>query len=574
MSIESIKFSTALATGACLLIGAPTCFAQFGGSNDKMPVMPVSLIDEVSVDLTSGARTDSYVTLSIGDPDSPSLTHTASYKPYGTELGGEVRTICVPGEYSSCQSSFMTFNLGSRVEYGQTSPLTDGSIFSYDSSAQQYHLYDTDGREWIFSKYPYPGNGLDAPTHYLTEIREADGRRLVYNYSPFTANMTTTMKSVVSITSSDGFQLNQVNDGDAILTNRRYINCSMSASTCPAADASWPAVTYGPIVNNSRQVTVAGGRNFTLANGVHYASGEFIRYTVESAVCSTFLSGYINISGAQGQTPQYCERVKKVETPRGAWNYTYTGNSLISVTDPAGEVYTSTIGSSTVTVTDKLSRPTTYQYGGSTFQAGNFYRYVNKNVGTVTYPEGNKLIYGRDSRSNIRSVQNVPKPGSGLPTLTWSASYPDSCTPANFRVCNKPDYVIDANGGRTDFTYDASHGGILTEALPADSVGIRAVRRYGYQQLSATYMGSDGQMMAGSPIWKRVWMKECRSVSACAGTAEEITTTYEYGENLLLRSVVVSADGAVRRTCYGHDVRGNLIRETKPGAGLASCPGN
>lgn len=52
---------------------------------------------------------------------------------------------------------------------------------------------------------------------------------------------------------------------------------------------------------------------------------------------------------------------------------------------------------------------------------------------------------------------------------------------------------------------------------------------------------------------------------------------YDYGpttgvNNLLLRGVVVNANGAVSRTCYGSDRNGNRISETSPNANLTSCP--
>jgi hypothetical protein len=39
-----------------------------------------------------------------------------------------------------------------------------------------------------------------------------------------------------------------------------------------------------------------------------------------------------------------------------------------------------------------------------------------------------------------------------------------------------------------------------------------------------------------------------------------------------LRGVAVTADSQTRRTCFGYDVNGNQISETKPRAGLTSCP--
>lgn len=562
------RLGSVLMVGAALT-AAQSAAAQFGGSSDQLPVAPTSLVDEVSVDMTSGRRMDVYAVLAIGAKEDPSLVYTASYKPYGTELGGEIRTICVPGQYSQCQSSYLTYNMGSRVEYSADGVnLTDGSVSAYDTASQSYNVYDPSGRHWVFARYPYQGN--DRPTHYLTEIREPNGRRLVYGYAAFSSNLITTMKNVVSISSTDGFQLNQVNDGNAVLTNRRFINCPLNSSSCPAADAEWPRITYAPASGGGLDVIVSGGPNFKLYNGVNYDSGNFIRYSEESAVCPSFVTGYVGISGSQGQTPQYCSRVRKVETPRGAWTYSYSGGRM-TVTDPGGAAYSSDVSSSEVLITDQLSRLTRYKYVGSTFRTGDYYRYINQRIAEITLPEGNKQVFSYDSRFNVTKVVKHAKPGSGLSTQTWSAGYPASCTVSNFRICNKPEYLVDANNGRTDYTYDTAHGGTLTETLPADIGGLRGIRRHGYQQFSANYLDAAGNPVSGPPIWKRVWTKDCRSAVNCAGTAEEVISTFDYNENLLLRSITVTADGVTRRTCYGYDRTGNRISETRPKAGLASC---
>ena len=65
--------------------------------------------------------------------------------------------------------------------------------------------------------------------------------------------------------------------------------------------------------------------------------------------------------------------------------------------------------------------------------------------------------------------------------------------------------------------------------------------------------------------------------SPCATAGDEVLTSYDYGpnsgpNNLLLRGKVVTADGASRRTCFTYDGQGNPIAETRPRAGLTSCP--
>lgn len=109
-----------------------------------------------------------------------------------------------------------------------------------------------------------------------------------------------------------------------------------------------------------------------------------------------------------------------------------------------------------------------------------YYRYDGawRLIQTV-YPEANSIINTLDARGNILSTTATPKPGSGLaPIVTMTASYPATCI--NYKTCNKPEWVRDANNAQTDYTYDPVHGGVLTETGPVDANGVRPQTRYTY----------------------------------------------------------------------------------------------
>jgi YD repeat-containing protein len=159
--------------------------------------------------------------------------------------------------------------------------------------------------------------------------------------------------------------------------------------------------------------------------------------------------------------------------------------------------------------------------------------------------------------------------------------YPSTCT--NRITCNKPTSTTDARGNVTTYSYDSTHGGVLTETLPAGVNGIQPVKRYSYVQRSAWVAnGSGGYVASPYPVWLVNDMRTCRTTAtvsnACAGgSADEIVTTYDYGpnsgpNNLLVRGNVVTADGTGRRTCFGYDRDGHKISETKPNANLSACP--
>jgi len=129
---------------------------------------------------------------------------------------------------------------------------------------------------------------------------------------------------------------------------------------------------------------------------------------------------------------------------------------------------------------------------------------------------------------------------------------------------------------------------VLTETGPAVG-GIRPQTRHSYAQRYAWVSnGAGGYVQAATPVWVRIATSTCRTSAAtgnpaapCAAAGDEVLTAYDYGpdsgpNNLLLRGqMVTSTDNGVTtvlRTCYAYDALGRKISETRPNAGLASCP--
>ena len=70
----------------------------------------------------------------------------------------------------------------------------------------------------------------------------------------------------------------------------------------------------------------------------------------------------------------------------------------------------------------------------------------------------------------------------------------------------------------TDYTYDATHGGLLTVTLPAPTVGaVRPQTRYGYTLISGKY--------------RLTSVSACQTTASCADTADEVKTTLAYDGN-------------------------------------------
>jgi hypothetical protein len=226
---------------------------------------------------------------------------------------------------------------------------------------------------------------------------------------------------------------------------------------------------------------------------------------------------------------------------------------------------------------DGLNRTTTYGYTG-------------KQLTSITYPEGNSDNITYDLIGNITQHQKVAKPGSGLASITETATYSTdpNCQTETYFHCFKPLRVTDGKGNQTDYTWDMVHGGLLTETLPAQPNGVRPQKRIEYVERFAWYKNDSGTFIRSpTGIWLKSKERTCRTTAtvgnACAGGAgDEVITEYDYGpdaapNNLFLRGMAITAANTsniveTQRTCYTYDVLGRKISETQPLGTGSTCP--
>jgi hypothetical protein len=234
-----------------------------------------------------------------------------------------------------------------------------------------------------------------------------------------------------------------------------------------------------------------------------------------------------------------------------------------------------------IEITDPLSRTTTSNYCDPNAaalappQGGCLVTVLQ----SFTDPEGIKTDLTYDGNRNIVQVVRHSKPGSGTPDVVTSATYNISHPTSS----NKPLTVTDANSNTTTYTYDPVHGGVLTEIDPAVN-GVTPQKRYSYAQRYAWVSnGAGGYVQASTAVWVLTQVSICKNGNpnstntGCATAGDEVITTYDYGpdagpNNLNLRGTVADTGGLALRTCYSYDALGNKISETKPRAGLTSCP--
>jgi len=519
-----------------------------------------------------------------------------------------------------------TFHLTS----GQYTPdARDGSTFVDNGTSCTWTK--TDGTRIVFAAYHDAGNPLCLRQNIMS-ITYPDGRIATYYY--YGAFSTTAQSPILSIATTTGYLLKYNYSGtpafgsetSVTAINRAFETCDPSATSCtlsgswPTANVSWQPLNVSPSCDNFP--SLGGGYSscthyiFTIEEATHKkhifqldsyfrtisyqppgATSAVFNYTL----CSNLVGGsLINCFGYPQYPwhpqvfepqPMMFDLVASVTRNGQVWNYSpfftpgsppqgpstwthYVGNPLNKTRSASGnatpgtELYWGPI--------ENLS-----EYNGIVY---NYERSVQNTLGLVTMPSGIKKGYIYGVRRNVTQITQTPLSGSGLSVLTQSATYSEpSANPcSNLVTCNKPTSVVDANGNQTDFTYDSTHGGILTETDPPAPNGIRPQIRRSYVQRYAWYLNSAGTMTRETnPVWLLSTESYCRvtaaSGSGCTTPSDEVVTSYDYGpdsgpNNLMLRGKTVTGDGLTLRTCYAHDHQGNVIWQTSPNANPASCP--
>jgi RHS repeat-associated protein len=567
-----------------LVFGCGTSIAQ------ELAAPPVhQMIDENGVDLMSDQLTLTQSDIDIGPPEA-NLAYVRSISTntsgaYGYHASTDVLLSFIDTAHASVAigSAIETFNTS-----GSTFTVQNGmgSTLVFDTASQNYIYTQRDGTVIRFPAQTSTddNNGLRA-----LSILEPDGTFTEFGIKKFQdPNLSWFWHlRVQSVVNNAGYQLkleygdstHYLNPTKVYALNRTQTYCDPSADTCastsgaPYAGFSWTQQPYNPVVGDIWMLTAtdaAGSQTrWTMgaqATDFNMAGPSSVKSKASSVDDTT--ASFVNFGTGPLGTSDGITSI----TRRGV-TYTYqilnynSSQPTVRSTDPLGntrEVTTDLLTSEVLSDKDGLGHVTSYQYDS-------FGRRTR-----TTYPEGDYIQVTYDARGNITERRHVAKPGSGLPDIVTTAVFPTTCP--NPLTCNKPTSTTDARGQQTDYTYDPTHGGVLTITGPVPySGGVRPQTRYSYTPYYAWYLNSAGALVQASrPIYKLSAVSSCRTTASCAGTADEVKTTYAYqagsssaASNLLLTSVTQSAgDGSLSRvTAMAYDNWGNVITVDGPLAG-------
>lgn len=557
----------AFAVGVVLLIPA----AAAAQTPQIPPPEPYSPTDANGINLLSGSFTYSSPTISVG-PAGSGLSYTASFDTGANEWrhsvwGGVAREPFIPP--SSSTPAYTVTVMGSTAVFalvaGEYVLVEGGGTLVRPSGVFIYTALD--GTVAVFgggaTYSPFVANeGL------ISTLTRPNGEVLSFTYtsiamSPYLQQA----RRLQSVTNNRGYQIHFQYASDTwspdwyrtvkvTTLNNAVDACAPTANVC-TFNRTWPSLTFGQ-ASGQRTVEDANGHTTTLLSPGGWLSG--VRRP-------TLITGQ-NITLTRDTNGKYATFADGY----GPWTYTY-------VTPPPSpvplfeEVYTTTVrdplGSDTVvemssvqsfdlpdnpgyrttrvtSVTNDLGQETTYEYT------------TNWSLGRVTHPEGNSEQYGYTDRGDLVSVTRHPKPGSGLVPTTVSATLTAGC-PANPALCGRPATITDAQGNVTTYTYNATHGGLLTETGPAPTPGaVQPQTRYTYAQRYAWYKanGAGAITQAAQPIWVPTETSACTTSASCNGQAEEVQTSTVYqtgsagaGANILpISAIAGSGDGLLAAT--------------------------
>jgi RHS repeat-associated protein len=296
------------------------------------------------------------------------------------------------------------------------------------------------------------------------------------------------------------------------------------------------SVSYSYVSSTVTDVTDAGGRTWRItADSANRITG--VRYPGSS-------SDDISVAYTTGGTVSSVTRAGVTTTYSRSVSGSTATTTITDAASHSSTVVADTSKAAITSVTDALSRTTSYTYDSS----GRLTR--------STYPEGNYVNLTYDGRGNVTETRTVAKSGSGLSDLVATASFPSSCSSPI--TCNKPTSVTDPRGNTTDYTYDSTHGGLLTVTPPAPTSGAtRPQTRYTYTLTGGAYR------MTG--------VSACRSSSSCSGGSDESKTTIAWDSNGNPTSVT-SGDGTgalAATVAMTYDGNGDLLTVDGPLSGTA-----
>lgn len=526
--------ASASLTVLALAMGANEAAAQ------AQPMPPEHYtLDPRGVDLVTGGFNHSTIDVVIGSPGAGGLVHARQYLEgwRDVEVGGLFQSgpeiVVATGMVSVTFVPNGSGGWKSKYDDGSTyEVLLDGTAKVTDRDGDVALFGNIDGG-WGYTNYSY--------TALVTSERSPDGTETTYHWKsvctdggelPWCLN-DSKQSRLQSITNNRGYQLKFFYASNAtnplmdwlrvtkvVGLNMAVDYCGPTADTCPTFTENWSSMTYnyvGPLLQTNpapASTTDQSGRT------TNYTYGNFRISTVRypSATSNDTAVTY-------NASPDF--RVSGVTDASGAWTYGYSTSGPTQTTVTTGPLNQRLTVAANLT-TGRATSVTQLTSASPVTSRTWAYQYdADLRTTRVTQPEGDYVTYAYDSRSNPTLTTYVPKPGSGLLNIVTRAAFPATCF--NPVTCNLPITTTDARGAVTNYSWDSTHGGLLSVTAPAPVTGAaRPQTRYTYDNFQARYHNSATTFANGSAVILPVEISACATGVSCNGAANEVLTTIAY----------------------------------------------
>ncbi|WP_182481915.1 RHS repeat domain-containing protein [Henriciella algicola] len=546
-----MKSAWLVTLGVSFAFLVPASYAQlppFDTINDEPAALPENntALNSGGVDQFSGSYGMSFELARIGDPGGQGgLSYSRSFSnlSWRNNLGGGVYESSTTGRftvrYGNFTEEFTLTNpsLGTYAPWRPTVSTLEEDVsggswgdFTYKASDGSVIEFSGDLRDTSI--------GLHAA---ITSVTRPNGEVITYD-GP-------------NVSSSLGYQL-RTEDGNSLI-NSAYKYCDVTLDNCSGLPSgNWPS-----------------------ASGLTNSAGETYSVTDTAVGNNT----QIQVTSPEGvSTTVTLDSNGRVSSRAYAGNtWTYSSSSTSSQTQ------------STVTGPSGISQVSTYNSDGQILSAetipsgqtsglGVTYTYKDGLPETVTYPEGNSVVYKFDPLGRLEEIREKAKPSSGVPDRVVSFTYA-ACGPTTYKYCSKPITVTNERGLITKYSYSSAHGEVIRIEHPRpNSSADYPIQTFGYVQKYAWVKASSGtsQVQASAPVWRLVQSLRCSVPSQtdnCVGNSSAIEVTdyaYEAGNsstpsNVLLKSVTRrSVDySIIATTAYTYDTWGRVTKVDGPLAG-------
>jgi len=530
-------------------------------AEDVPAIKPLQLVPDVNdVDLLSGKYSPQLPVLSI--PAAPRLRFHTLHQ-LEAKLIGQGTSADISGNLESATYS-VTFG-GRSSDYfhcpanncqpasnngSEITGTMNGSSFIYTQGGT--------GIKVVYNQLSSQFTGAQSQvTMYASSIIYPDGEVVSFTYDKESQNIngsTIVYHRPTAVSSNTGFKL--VIDYDSDTLGTAGFNRVRSVAIKNHSD--YTLVSYSYIGNSltgpdNRSWNYTG---FTNSLGSQDTAKNYsFKRPGDSANAVSVASSWLNYAG------QYHDNfTTQVIRDGQIFNYTYTPKSgagydssaqytQLVITGPGG--YSRQIALDVNYASDthpQLITSDTNSLGQTTH-----YSYTQGNrLEIVTHPEGNKEKYTYDALGNIIEKRLIAKPGSNLPDIVSSANY--NALTCDGLACFRPAYIVDANGTKTDFTWDTNHGGMLTKTEPVSANGQKRVTTYIYDETG--------------PLVRLQKSSVCGTAEC--GTDKEQVTLYTYWGNTKLPATVTKTNGInslTQTVTLAYDNKGQLLSEDGPLAG-------